>query len=114
LNDDVFVSAKISIPAMASGLILGRSGATIRSIAEESNAKVVMTGKDEALFTQERILTISGEAGQCIKCTDLIISKLNEQEDVAQFVNRGTTYSSQMGTNFSRSPGGKGLLRGST
>lgn len=91
-NDEVEVSAKLTIPAAAGGLMLGRGGANIRSLGEESGAKVQMNGKDEALLTQERVVTISGGAGACIKCTDLIIQRLSEAPETVGYVNRGTSY----------------------
>eukprot|EP01038_Epipyxis_sp_PR26KG_P006795 gene6795-9308_t len=132
-SDEVHVQTKLSIPALASGLILGRGGATIRSIAEESGARITMTSKEDAFFTQERVLTISGGAGQCIKGTDLILSKLSEQDEIIQFANRGTTYSSPLEATFGnqtfslkdgrpgrggdrsdRRPGGSGKKNGSS
>jgi hypothetical protein len=77
-------------------LILGKSGSTIKNISLESGAKIAMSTKEEALFTQERIITIAGTVAECIACTDLIISKLAEQEEVVPFSNRGTTYSSPL------------------
>lgn len=88
----VEVSGKVSIPATAGGLILGKGGSNIRLMAEESGAKISLSNKDEALFTQERILTISGTAEDCIKCIDMVINKLGEEPEVPQFVYRGTTY----------------------
>lgn len=95
-NNTVDVSCKVTIPASAGGLILGRGGANIRAIAEESGAKLSMTSKDQAIFTQERVLTISGRASSCVKCTELVVIKLDENDDVAAFVNRGTTYAAPM------------------
>mmetsp|Transcript_28815 Transcript_28815/g.31450 ORF Transcript_28815/g.31450 Transcript_28815/m.31450 type:complete len:328 (+) Transcript_28815:209-1192(+) len=95
-NDDVEVTARFTVPAAAGGLILGKAGATIKNISSESGAKIAMSTKEEALFTQERIVTVSGTVSQCISCTDLIISKLAEQEEVIPFANRGTTYSSPL------------------
>lgn len=109
-NDDTEITSKISIPASAGGLILGKQGNTLRSIMETSEAKVVMTAKDDALFTQERILTISGTVRQCIDCVDLVLNKLAEEEDIPQFVNRGTTYRS--GPFNGRTGPGKGPNRG--
>lgn len=107
-NDDVEVSSKVSIPAACGGLILGRGGATIRSFSEESGARILMTSKDEALFTHERVLTISGEAGQCIKATELVLHKLEEQDEIEPYVNRGTTYSSPLTTTFNAFNGSRG------
>jgi len=92
INDEIEVSLRLTVPASAGGLILGRGGITIRSIGETSGAKIQMTSKDDAIFTQERILSISGSLLACRKCTDLVVAKLAEDIEVAQFVNRGTTY----------------------
>eukprot|EP01034_Spumella_vulgaris_P024538 gene24538-30896_t len=81
-NNETDVISKITIPAATGGLILGKGGSSIKSIAEESGAKILMTGKDEALFTHERVLTLS------------------EQEDVEPYVNRGTTYASPLTSTF--------------
>lgn len=94
--DEVEVSGKITVPASAGGLILGRGGASLKSIGDESGAKIAMTSKEEAMFTQERILTISGTTGSCAKCVSLIVTKLAEDPDAATYVNRGTTYTSQI------------------
>jgi len=103
--DEVLVSAKITVAAGAGGLLLGRGGANLRSIAEESGAKVQMTSKDDAMFTQERILNISGTTGSCAKCVSLILTKLGEDLEAAQYVNRGVTYTSQIpGLPGSRGP----------
>jgi RNA-binding protein Nova len=77
-NDAVEVVARFTIPALAGGAILGKGGETIRSFATQSGARIAMSGKDEALFTQERIITVAGSVANCINCTDLVISKLAE------------------------------------
>ena len=51
---------------------IGRGGLTIRELAAESGAKISMTSKDEAIFTQERILSISGGKSSCIKCLSMV------------------------------------------
>lgn len=100
LNNEVDVIAKISIPAACGGLILGKGGSTIKSLAEESGARILMTGKDEALFTHERVLTISGAAGECIKATELVLLKLESQEDIEPYVNRGKCERSHLFTDL--------------
>lgn len=77
-NDTVEVQGKFSIPAAAGGAVLGKGGETIRAFAADSGARVAMSGKDEALFTQERIITIAGTVANCISCTDMVIAKLAE------------------------------------
>lgn len=77
-NDSIEVSGKFSIPAAAGGVVLGKGGETLRAFSSQSACRVTMSGKDEALFTQERIVTLVGTVGGCISCTDLILSKLHE------------------------------------
>jgi hypothetical protein len=95
-NDEMEITGRFTVPASAGGVILGRGGTVIRDIAEQSSAKISMTTKEEALFTQERIVTVAGTVSQCIKCTDLVLDRLCDQEVLPTFVNRGTSYSSQM------------------
>jgi len=103
---DILVEGKITIPAAAGGAVLGKAGATIKTIAEESGARVQMTSREEALFTQERVLTISGSALSCAKCVASIIAKLAEDPETNHFVNRGTTYTSQLNHIFGGAAGG--------
>jgi len=91
-NNGTEVSGKITIPAAAGGLILGKGGANIQSISEESGAHVTMTSKEDAIFTHERVLTISGPLGSCVKCTELILNKLDEPAEPTPYINRGATY----------------------
>lgn len=103
---DIHVEGKITIPASGGGLILGRGGLTIKSISEDSNAHIQMTGKDDALFTQERVISIGGTVGSCARASSVIISKLAEDDSV-QFVNRGTSYTSQAVQNVFASHSGE-------
>ena len=111
-HDDVTVVGKITVPASAGGLILGKGGANLRSISEESEATVSLSRKEDALFTAERVLTISGTPQSCIDCTYLILTKLSEDEDAHQYLNRGVTYDAQLSlnraNNFYEGAGGPG------
>jgi RNA-binding protein Nova len=51
-----------------------------------------MTDKDASIFTQERVLTISGYVSQARLCTQLIIQKMLEDDVAATYANRGTRY----------------------
>lgn len=88
----VQVFSKLAIPSSAGGLILGKGGETVRSMSAESGARMIMNNKDEARFSQERVLSISGEARQCITCCLLVIDKLASSEGMTSYVNKGTSY----------------------
>ena len=98
----------LTVPAAAGGLILGKGGANIQGLAEQSGAGVAMSSKEEGMFTQERVLTISGTAGSCIKCTNLLLQKLDEPAEVISYANRGTSYSTPvaMGMGMNMNMGG--------
>jgi hypothetical protein len=112
-NDELEVSAKFTVPAPAGGLILGKSGATIKTIAADSGAKIAMSTKEEALFTQERVVSVSGRVSSCISCTDMVITKLAEQDEVPPFANRGTTYASPLSSTLGLIAGDEGKPRSS-
>jgi hypothetical protein len=48
-----------------------------------------MSSKEEALFTQERVLSITGDTGRCIKCSHLVLAKLSEQDEIIPYASRG-------------------------
>jgi len=115
--EDVTVTGKLCIPSSAGGLILGRAGSNIRAIMEESGAHLQMTGKEEAFFTQERVITISGSAGVCAKAVALILQRLATDEECSRYVNRGVTYSTHIAPMFGdvrsgRSNGSRGPRTG--
>ena len=86
----------------------GRGGSTIRSLSEDSGAKISMTSKDEAIFTQERILSIAGGKSACVKCLSMVISKLAEDSEVNQFTNKGTNYMTSINAfDYTRGGGGR-------
>lgn len=101
--DNVEVSGKVSIPVFLCGVILGRGGATIKAIAEESSVSLVMDGKEMGSeVTQERVLTIVGTAAGCMNCTSLVLAKLLEASPSAHFeyFQKGTTYPRSMLSSF--------------
>jgi KH domain len=92
--------------------ILGRGGATIRKLSIESGAKISMTSKDESIFTQERLLSITGTKTACVKCLSLVLSKLAEDTETNQFINKGTNYMTNINTYDYARIGGAGGRKG--
>lgn len=90
--DSLNISSKITIPMEAAGLILGKGGANIRAIADSSNTSITISSKEEAELTRERVATISGTTEDCINCTSLILAKLSEDPDCAQYSTPGSKY----------------------
>lgn len=110
LMDDDIIAGKLIIPASASGLIIGRGGAVIQMISEMSNAKIQLSSKEDAVFTQERVVNIQGTLAACIKATSQIITKLSEDEEINKYVNPSTSYDNMV-SNISQSVYGRGNRR---
>jgi len=83
---------KLTIPAAAGGLIIGSQGATLRSLMESSQAKAVMTSREDAVFTNERVITINGVSGEVKQFIELLLLKLLERTDLCAYLNKGTRY----------------------
>jgi predicted PilT family ATPase len=77
------VEGTISIPATTAGYIIGRHGASIREISEKSGATFMMSTKEEATESQERVITVCGFTAQCFTFVALIIAKLADASDSA-------------------------------
>lgn len=94
VHDDVHCSGRLTVPAAAAGLLLGRNGDTIRAISDESGARVSMGKKDDHTIaeTQERVMTVTGPKGCCVRAVARVIAKLSGDPTVAQYTHRGSSY----------------------
>lgn len=81
----------IIVPNATAGLVIGRGGATIKALQEETGAKIMISGRDEARVPGERIITISGNTDQRIEATGKVISKV--ASDAENMANKNLTYS---------------------
>merc|ERR1712002_341600 len=75
---------KIVMPNSTAGIIIGRSGASIRELQEETKAKVMLTGRDENKVRGERLLTITGNTEQRIEAARQVINKIAADPDNMQ------------------------------
>jgi len=73
--DNIDINGTIVIPSEFAGAIIGPGGATIKSISEQSGAKVTMNNKSSQ-STAERLIKISGTKGSCVSSTSLILNQL--------------------------------------
>jgi len=92
--DHVVVEGQITIPANAAGAVLGKGGATMRSISSECSVTIAMSNKEDAESTEERILAISGELSMCARCVTLIIKKMCEEGESVDFTYKSGQYPS--------------------
>lgn len=90
--DAVNFAIKVTIPSSVGGAIIGKEGSTLRSMCEASGAKAVLSSKEDSIFTQERILTISGTTHEIRAFVELLLQKMTSEPETAQYVNSGTRY----------------------
>ncbi|MEE6489918.1 hypothetical protein FKM82_015726 [Ascaphus truei] len=78
MNPERAKQAKLIVPNTTAGLIIGKGGATVRGIMEESGAWVQLSQKPAGPNLQERVVTVSGEAGQVQRALRRILHKARD------------------------------------
>ncbi|KAI6068093.1 RNA-binding protein Nova-1 [Aix galericulata] len=78
---------KIIVPNSTAGLIIGKGGATVKAIMEQSGAWVQLSQKPDGINLQERVVTVSGEPEQNRKAVELIIQKIQEDPQSGSCLN---------------------------
>ncbi|EHB00847.1 RNA-binding protein Nova-2 [Heterocephalus glaber] len=76
MNPDRAKQAKLIVPNSTAGLIIGKGGATVKAVMEQSGAWVQLSQKPEGINLQERVVTVSGEPEQVHKAVSAIVQKL--------------------------------------
>lgn len=90
--DDVDVSCDIAIPAACAGRVLGRGGHVLRSMKTECDVEATMSPVEGSELLQERIVSIKGTVGGCMRFTSMLLTKMAESEEESRFVHSGTAY----------------------
>ncbi|XP_041121800.1 RNA-binding protein Nova-1-like isoform X8 [Polyodon spathula] len=87
VNPDRIKQVKIIVPNSTAGLIIGKGGATVKAIMEQSGAWVQLSQKPDGINLQERVVTVSGEPEQNCKAVELIIQKIQEDPQSGSCLN---------------------------
>uniref|UniRef100_W5NC71 NOVA alternative splicing regulator 1 n=1 Tax=Lepisosteus oculatus TaxID=7918 RepID=W5NC71_LEPOC len=87
VNPDRVKQAKLIVPNSTAGLIIGKGGATVKAIMEQSGAWVQLSQKPEGINLQERVVTISGEPEQNRKAVEIIVQKIQEDPQSSSCLN---------------------------
>lgn len=69
---------KVLVPNSTAGMIIGKAGAFIKQIKEESGSYVQISQKPKDLTLQERCITVIGEKDNNKKACKMILSKIIE------------------------------------
>lgn len=102
---------KIIVPNTTAGLVIGKSGSTIRTIMEESGSKVQLSQKPDGVTVQERVITIKGEKHQLIAASNIIIDKIKDDPQSASCPH--ISYSGVVGPVANANPTGSPYAAGS-
>jgi hypothetical protein len=94
--DDTNVAGHLLIPEAASGLIIGRSGVTIKRIATETGVQCGLDSKEEVHFG-ERVMSIAGSVEGCIAAVTMVLDKFQEDPATAAYSNKTAKYTSSTG-----------------
>ncbi|XP_059806910.1 RNA-binding protein Nova-1-like isoform X1 [Hemitrygon akajei] len=87
VNPDRVKQAKLIVPNSTAGLIIGKGGATVKAVMEQSGAWVQLSQKPEGINLQERVVTVSGEAEQNRKAVELMVQKIQEDPQSGSCLN---------------------------
>lgn len=83
---------KIIVPNGTAGLLIGKGGSMIRSLMEQSGAKIIISNKDQEQVRGERVVTISGLPEENEEACRLIIEKV--ATDPSNMMNKSLSYNS--------------------
>jgi far upstream element-binding protein len=76
---------KVSIPGQRAGLIIGKSGKTIKQLQEQTGTKMVLIQDTNASTEQDKHLQITGDPASVEKAKQMVFDLLN-----ARGVNSGS------------------------
>ncbi|XP_078351966.1 RNA-binding protein Nova-1-like isoform X2 [Oculina patagonica] len=83
---------KIVVPNSTAGLIIGKSGATIKYIGDQTGARIQVSQKNAETVPGERVIGITGSLEQVQAACAVIAAKV--QEDPEHALNNNISYSS--------------------
>jgi RNA-binding protein Nova len=69
---------KVVVPNSTAGLIIGKAGAMIKHIMEQSSSRVQISQKSDGITLTERVITITGEGDPNKRALSFIIDKVQE------------------------------------
>ena len=101
---------KIVVPNSTAGLIIGKSGATIKYIGDQTGARIQVSQKNAETVPGERVIGITGTLEQVQAACAVIAAKV--QEDPEHALNNNISYSSLGGHRLSNGSSSLNALTG--
>ena len=90
---------RLLVPATCCGMIIGKSGANIKYMEEQTGVSSIrLSSKEESILlapTNERIVTITGmTVDQCVQCVYIVLDGMMAHPDISHYTNMTTSYAS--------------------
>ena len=95
---------KIVVPNSTAGLVIGRSGTTIKCIGDQTGARIQVSQKNAETVPGERVIGITGTLEQVQAACAVIAAKVQEDPDHA--LNNNISYSRNGSSAFTNLSGG--------
>jgi RNA-binding protein Nova len=88
---------RLLVPATCCGMIIGKSGANIKYMEEQTGVSSIrLSSKEESILlapTNERIVTITGlTVEQCVQCVYIVLDGMMAHPDISHYTNMTTSY----------------------
>lgn len=89
------VTVRVPVPNSACGMLIGRGGSHIKSIAEKSHARIQLAQKEEvaSVATNERLVTVTGDIRSSMSCITMILEGIAQNPELYKYSNMTTSYS---------------------
>ncbi|KNA06831.1 hypothetical protein SOVF_177350 isoform A [Spinacia oleracea] len=102
---DQISKVRLVVPNNCCGAIIGKSGATIKSFIEDSQAGIKISPQDNNYIgLTDRVVTLTGSFEEQMRAIDLILSKLSEDSLYLQSMNAPLSYPGVLFAGFHRVP----------
>jgi len=84
----------IVIPTEISGVLIGQGGTNIKALMQSTNCRIHLASREQMVVRDERLVKISGENSNIIKCLREIMVCLSNDESYLKHLNTNISYSS--------------------
>lgn len=81
----IHMLVRIVVPANSAGAIIGKQGANINQLKEDTGARIKLVSKEDSPVPSERIVSIHGTYEACVEVVGVIIEKMSEELELHKY-----------------------------
>lgn len=78
------MQVRIVIPAPAAGAVIGRQGAHINALKDETGAYIKLVRKEESPVPNERLVNVSGPLYACVAVVNTVVARMAENPELSR------------------------------